>query len=151
MTTIVRHIEIDASPGDVFDVLADLDRLPNWSTITVETHDTPSPPLEPGQTFRQTLRVLGRNIEATWRVESVERPSRLMYDATGPHGAKLRMQQRLRDTGGATQVELEIDYELPGGILGDVLDAAYVERRNEREAEHSLHNLKDFVEAHTQR
>jgi glucose/arabinose dehydrogenase len=44
------------------------------------------------------------------------------------------------------RVELSVDYDLPGGLLGDLLDRLYVERRNEREAEHSLQNLKDLVE-----
>ncbi len=49
-------------------------------------------------------------------------------------------------TDGGSRVELVVDYELPGSFLGELLDRLYVERRNEREAQHSLENLKDLVE-----
>jgi hypothetical protein len=49
----------------VFEALTDLDLLPVWSTITVETHGTPRKPIEEGDTFAQTPRVLGRNLEST--------------------------------------------------------------------------------------
>lgn len=56
------------------------------------------------------------------------------------------MKQTVAPTNGGSRVELELDYELPGAFLGDLVDRAYLERRNEREAEHSLHNLKDLLE-----
>lgn len=57
------------------------------------------------------------------------------------------MAQQVRGEGGRSRVELDLDYELPGGFAGEFVDRAYAERRNEREAEHSLHNLKDLLEA----
>ncbi len=57
------------------------------------------------------------------------------------------MRQRVSPRGSGSRVDLEVDYELPAGALGAVLDRMYVERRNEREAEHTLQNLKDVVEA----
>ncbi len=147
MTQIERQIDIDRSPQEVFDVLADLDRLPDWATTVVENHDTPDKPLEVGQTFGQTIRLAGRNIRTEWEVIDVERPRHLAYRATGPAGATLEMHQRVEPDGEASRVELELDYELPGGALGDAVDRIYVERRNEREAEHSLHNLKDLLES----
>jgi uncharacterized membrane protein len=56
------------------------------------------------------------------------------------------MRQIVRPTGGGSRVELDLEYELPGGFLGEAADRVYVERRNEHEAEHSLHNLKDLLE-----
>ncbi len=146
MAHIERSIDIEASPDDVFKVLTDLDRLPDWSTITVSTHDTPSGGLKVGDTFRQTLRVLGRNIDCDWRVTEADAPNRVAYEATAPGGGHLRMAQQVRWDGNRSRVELDLDYELPGGFAGELVDRAYVERRNERETEHSLHNLKDLLE-----
>jgi len=146
MAHIERSIDIEASPDDVFKVLTDLDRLPDWSTITVSTHDAPSGDLKAGDTFRQTLRVLGRTIDCDWRVTEADPPNRIAYEATAAGGAHLRMAQQVRGDGDRSRVELDLDYELPGGFVGELVDRAYVERRNEREAEHSLHNLKDMIE-----
>ncbi len=56
------------------------------------------------------------------------------------------MRQVVVPTDGGSRVELVVDYELPGSFLGEILDRLYVERRNEREAQHSLENLKDLLE-----
>lgn len=58
----------------------------------------------------------------------------------------MTMRQRVVPVGAGSRVELELDYVLPGGFLGEALDRAFVERRNEREAENSLQNLKDLCE-----
>ena len=42
---------------------------------------------------------------------------------------------------------MEFDYELPEGFIGGLFDRAYADRRNQREMDHSLRNLKELVEA----
>lgn len=151
MTRIERHIDIDASAEEVFDVLTDLDLLPTWSTTTVETHGTPPKPLETGETFTQTLRVLGRTVDVRWTVSELQRPQKVAYTAESDDNGTLRMVQNVAERAGGSRVQLEIDYELPGGLLGDVLDSVYAERRNEREIQHSLENLKELVERRARR
>jgi uncharacterized protein YndB with AHSA1/START domain len=147
MAKIDKSLEVNASREQVFDALIDLDLLPVWSTITVETHGTPRKPIEEGDTFTQTLRVLGRNLESTWEVTQLERPRRVTYSSEAPGGGLLRMVQTVEEADGGSRVDVELDYELPGGLVGELFDSAYAERRNERELEHSLHNLKELVEA----
>jgi hypothetical protein len=48
-------------------------------------------------------------------------------------------------TGDGSTVSFEVDYLLPGGVIGD-LAFSLSERRDEREVEHFLHNLKEFAE-----
>jgi uncharacterized membrane protein len=145
MTEIRKSIDIHASPEDVFSLLADLDRLPDWSTITVVTHDDPDQPLAKGSAFRQTLRIMGRQLETDWTITELDRPRHVAYEATGPAGATLRMAQTVEASRNGSQVSFEVDYELPGGAVGG-LAAPLIERRNEREVEHSLHNLKEMAE-----
>jgi hypothetical protein len=158
VTAISRSIEINASGNTVFDVLTNLDCLPLWSTITAETHGTPHQPIEEGDIFEQTLRVLGRSLHTRWRVGQLERPHAVAYNAEAPGGGVLRMVQQVHDSDGVSQVEVQLEYELPTGFLGDWaqkaadwVDDAFVGRRSERELEHSLHNLKELVEARSAR
>ncbi len=146
MTRIERTIEINRKPEDVFDLLTDLHRLPHWATTVVETHDIADGPLRNGMSFRQTVRVAGRSIECDWKVAELDRPRHVAYEATALGGGQLTMRQTVSAAASGSVVELELDYELPGGFLGQAVDRAFVERRNEREAEHSLHNLKDMLE-----
>jgi uncharacterized protein YndB with AHSA1/START domain len=146
MIAIRKSADVNTSPEQVFTLLTDLDRLPEWSTVTVATHDAPSGELRQGDTFRQTLRVVGKQIDAQWTVTELDRPRHVAYEATGPAGAWLRMAQTVESSSEGSRVSVEIDYELPGGAIGGVA-SSLMERRNEREVEHSLHNLADLAES----
>ena len=146
MGHIERSVEISRPPEVVFDTLADLDRLTDWATIVVETRDISHTPVQDGATFRQTIRIAGRTLETEWRVVELERPRHVAYEATSADGGRMTMRQTVAPAGGGSRVELQIDYDLPGGVLGDLADLVYVERRNTRDAEHSLQNLKDLLE-----
>jgi uncharacterized protein YndB with AHSA1/START domain len=93
MARIERHIEIGRPPAEVFALLTDLDRLPEWATIVVGTRDVSEFPLREGRTFRQTLRVLGRDVESDWRVTELQVPRRVAYEAAAPGGGTLTMRQ----------------------------------------------------------
>jgi uncharacterized protein YndB with AHSA1/START domain len=150
MGKIKKSIDINASGDEVFELMTDLDRLPQWSTITVETHGTPRQPVEEGDAFTQTLRVLGQPLEAQWRVTELARPHKISYETTAPGGGRMEMKQSISDSAGVSKVEFEIDYDLPQDLTA-LLETDVAERRNERELEHSLHNLKDLAEARSGR
>jgi uncharacterized protein YndB with AHSA1/START domain len=100
MGKIKKSIDINAAGDVVFDLLTDLDRLPQWSTITVETHGTPRQPIEEGDTFVQTLRILGQAVETQWRVVELKRPRKLAYETTAPGGGRMQMKQSVPDSAG---------------------------------------------------
>ena len=112
----------------------------------METHDPSPGRLKKGDTFAQTLRVLGRTFQSDWRVIELENPRRIAYEATGPAGAQLRMRQAVQAREAGSTATFDVEYELPGGFLGDLAELV-AGRRNERELEHSMHNLKDLAEA----
>jgi uncharacterized membrane protein len=145
MTQIRKTVEVDAPQEEVFTLLIDLDRLPDWSTITVATHEAPAQPISKGDTVRQSLRVVGRQLDTDWSVTELGRPRHVGYEAKGPAEARLRMAQSVEPAGDGCRVSFEVDYELPGGAVGG-LASSLLERRNEREVEHSLQNLKEVAE-----
>ena len=146
MSRFERSIEIERPPAEVFDTLTDLNGLAHWATTVVETRNAPDRPLVAGDTFEQTVRVAGASMETDWKVVDVQRPHYVQYECKATPGGWLRMTQRVLESNGGSRVELEIEYELPGGFLGEALNKLYVERRNEREAESTLQNLKDLLE-----
>jgi hypothetical protein len=145
---LARDIEIQARPEDVFEELVNWLELSRWSTITVQ-HTGPDRASRVGEEFDQRIRVAGVPLQTQWRVVELDPPRLVTYDVTAAGGGRMTMRQRVVPVGTATRVELELDYVLPGGFLGEALDRAFVERRNEREAEHSLQNLKDLCEGRT--
>jgi uncharacterized membrane protein len=146
MAHIRRQIELAAPPEDVFALLIDLDRLPQWATIVVDSREVSDRPLTVGCTFRQTVRIMGKELDTEWRVTQLE-PTRLIgYEASSAFGGRLVMTQTITPRDEGSTVQLEADYDLPGGFLGELLDRAVVEAQNEREAERSLQNLKELVD-----
>lgn len=147
MTRIERTVELPRPPEEVFRVLTDLERLHEWATIVVDTREVSDTPLRAGSTFCQTVRVLGQEIESNWRVTELDAPHVISYEAQSPLGGSLAMTQRVEPAGDGSRVQLELDYELPGGVIGAVVDRVYLERQNEEEAERSLENLRALLRA----
>lgn len=145
MPKIMRSIGIEAPPARTFEQLANWSELTTWSTIT-SAHTGADRCSGVGDEFEQKLRVAGIELESQWRVTEYEPPSLIAYEVTGPGASWMRMRQRVMSAPEGSRVEIDVDYDLPGGVLGDLVDKLYVERRNEREMEYSLHNLKELVE-----
>ncbi len=148
MAKFTREIDIQARPEDVFEELVNWLELARWSTVTVE-HRGPDRASRIGEEFEQKIRVAGVPLQTRWRVVELDPPRQIAYDITATGGGRMAMRQRVVPVDDASRMELELDYDLPGGFLGEALDRAFVERRNEREAEQSLQNLKDLCEGRT--
>ncbi len=145
MAKIKRGIEIHASPEVAFEALVNWSALTEWSTVT-HSHDGPDRCSGVGEEFDQQLRIAGLPLQTHWRVVAFDRPRWLAYEVTAMGGGRMALRQEVVPSGDGSHVEFDIDYDLPGGFLGEALDRVYVERRNEREVEHSLQNLKDLLE-----
>ena len=146
MGHISRSVAIRRAPADVFALLIDVHRLPEWATTVVETRDLSHPSLQVGCTFRQAFRLLGREFDSKWRVTTFEPPHRIAYSATSTKGGSLEMTQTVRPDGDGSEVRFDIDYDLPGGLVGQMIDRAGAEQQAGREAERSLRNLRGLLE-----
>lgn len=146
MTRVERSIEIDAPPERVFELLTDLDRLEEWATIAGDSETLPDKPLRQGATWKHKVKVAGVELEGDWSVVAIDPPRLVQYEATRGGGGWLKMRQSVAPAGAGSRVELEVEYELPWGVLGEAVDKLIVERGNEREADESLQNLKDILE-----
>ncbi len=145
MAHIRRQIELAVPPEAVFALLIDFDRLPDWATIVVDSRDVSDRPITVGCTFRQTLKIAGQELDTEWRVTQLEPPGLIGYEASSAFGGRLVMTQTITPRDEGSTLQLQVDYDLPGGFLGELLDRAVVEAENEREAERSLQNLKELV------
>lgn len=149
MTVIERSVRIEEKPETVFRILTDLKLIPRWAVVAQDTYVRPEQLLtEAQQEFHWTIRVAGMDLETDWVVTEFDPPRAVSYSVKSGHEGRLEMKQRVLDAGdGASRVELEVDYDLPYGFLGEALDKVVVEHRNQAVVERSLQNLKDLVEA----
>lgn len=145
-TTITKTAQIARPGAEVMAVLRDITLLPHLSGLTTGVEGDPGRPLQVGDTFTQDLRIVGLPLHTTWTVAE-QTPTRLVCRGESTGGGQATLTESLLEAGPVTTVSLEVDYDLPGGFLGEAVDKLFVERRNEREAEHILANLKDLVES----
>ena len=146
MGHINRSTSVSCPPERVFAVLADVERLPEFSAMTVDIRNGPGRPVRAGDRFDQVVKVLGKELESEWRVTEVDEPALLRFEGTATGGARAALTERLTPEGSGTRVELDVDYDLPLGILGDAVDAVFLHSKNEEQADEILSKLKALCE-----
>ena len=135
---------IDASPEEVFEVLADPDSYGEWVVGSKEIRDAePEWPAQ-GSRFHHTVGLGPLTIRDHTSVEELERPRRLVLRAkTRPIGAA-RVELQLEPEGTGTRVTMLEDSE--GGFAGGLLAPAMGLLARGRNVE-SLRRLKDLAES----
>jgi len=80
-------------------------------------------------------------------VTRVEKPNLIETKGRLAGGGRATGTTRFAPSGSGTDITTELDYELPGGVLGGIVDKAFMERQIERELKHSAETYKDLLEA----
>lgn len=148
MAMIKRNVDIAAPPERVWDLLEDVRRLPEYSASTDEVRDAPERLTAVGQEYVQVGRMLGVKLTSRWKVVALE-PGRLLgNEGSLEHGVRYCLTQWLEPLpGGGTRLWVEIDYTVPGGVLGRFAAKAGAEKRADREAQAVLDGIRATAEA----
>jgi uncharacterized protein YndB with AHSA1/START domain len=148
MPTIHKSTVVNAPIETVFDALDDPEALPQYIPPMTQVREVHRSNQRLGDSFQATYVVLGMHFDESFTYAEYVRPTKLVTRFVGPMtgtmGATLTLQKEA-----TTHVDLAIDYQMPGGLVGKVADALLVERMNEKNAEHMLENLKMIVESRT--
>jgi uncharacterized protein YndB with AHSA1/START domain len=146
VTSIIRTVVIARPPADVFAVLSDVERLAEFSHMTVAVRRGPGRPIAVGDHFEQVVRVLHVDLETEWEVTEVVADQLIRVEGTSMAKGSASMTQRIAPEGDGSLVTFDIEYDPPFGILGDIADKVVFERRNEDDAEQILAALKTLCE-----
>ena len=147
MTSIRRHISIACPPSEVFGVLADVERLSEFSHMTVRISNGPGRQLAVGDHFDQIVKVLHVELDTEWEVTELVVDDIIRVEGRSKANGSASMTQRVATQGDGTLVTFEIEYDPPFGILGDIADKAVFEKRHEDDAEQILAGLKTLCES----
>ena len=101
---------------------------------------------QPGAGYTQVMRFAGRRLEGRLEVTKAEYLRGREIETTPPLMKHARGRDRLEPRDGGTEVTVELDYEVRGGILGKLIDAVLLRRMMERTFERNGANLKRLVE-----
>jgi carbon monoxide dehydrogenase subunit G len=136
-------IEIARSPAEVFSVLADVRRLPEWQSGCVAVTLESDGPLAVGSRFRQRITFAGKKGDQRVQVDELE-PDRVLtlHILSGP--LPVRARHVLEQTDGGTKLTVVMEGEL--GALGK-LAGPLVRRAAEHQFEGWFRRLKALVES----
>lgn len=146
MTTIRRDISIACEPAKVFSVLADVERLAQFSHMTVGVTNGPGRPLAVGDRFEQVVKVLHLELDTEWEVTELVTDSRIRVEGRSKANGSATVTQEIVPQGDGSLVTFEIEYDPPFGLLGDIADKVVFEQRHEHDAEQILVGLKTLCE-----
>jgi hypothetical protein len=146
MATIERTIDIERPIADVWAVLEDVRRLPEFSPSTVQV-DAPARLETEGQRFRQVVVLAGRRFESEWRVAGIVPGRCLAIEGSVLPGTRYRIVEELTPTGpGSCRLALRMHYRLPFGPFGRLASKLGVASKAAGEAQGLLAGLKQVVE-----
>jgi ribosome-associated toxin RatA of RatAB toxin-antitoxin module len=147
MSHLSTSLRIEASPSDVFDLIADPARSPEWQTLLVEMTDIAGRPGGVGSSFGGFYRVAGRKLAGRFVVTAAERPTVFQVNGTTT-GGWARWTTMLTPTETGCEIQVNLEYELPGEIIGSLF-GMLTGNRIEREFKRTYENLKQVVEVGT--
>jgi carbon monoxide dehydrogenase subunit G len=120
MSVVRQWTVVDATPEEVWGVVADPRNLPRWNRYIKSVNDVPENGLRQGSTYWTEMGVMGVSFRVKARVEEIDPPRFARVHLSGPLDAVIRTWVRPVGTR-RSRLEHEVDYRLRGGPIGAVI------------------------------
>lgn len=148
MPTIHNTLELDASPADAFDLMADYERYPEWVEVVEEARLVEGERIEAGAEYEEVSALGPTRSTSRWRVVEFDPPTRQVHRGDMPFGPlELTIETRPDGTGGTV---LEHTVELTAfprfRPLGRLLERLVLVRTFEADMAASLEAFAELLE-----
>jgi ligand-binding SRPBCC domain-containing protein len=144
MASIKKNIEINSSLEHVFDFVSNPDNWTRYVTSLMAVENTSEVPIKIGTTFQWTYRMLGMDFQGTGKVLEYEKDNKFSIRMEGHF--PITETYTFAGDSEKTTLGFQIDYELPGKVLGVLADRAVIEKLNVKEADTVLDKVKIMCE-----
>lgn len=145
MSKVSRSVKINAPVNKVFDYVTNPENWTKYVTSLVNVRNVSSKVIEAGTTFEWVYRMLGVNFSGKGRVIEYEKDKMFALSMEGAF--PVRETYRFEDEAGDTKLTFELNYEMPGQLLGVVANRLVVEKLNIKEAVTVLEKVKAICQA----
>jgi carbon monoxide dehydrogenase subunit G len=146
MSLVTASIEIAASPQAVWDVVMDPAKLERWVTIHRRLLRADSGPPRTGFEMDQQIHLRGVTLEVHWKLAQCSASERAVWEGRGPARSHARTEYLLSATAGGTRFDYRNEFRAPLGPVGAIVSRALVGGIPQREATHSLEQLRACLE-----
>jgi carbon monoxide dehydrogenase subunit G len=123
MSVVEVSAEIDASPEEVWNVIADPRNLPLWDRHIVAVEGIPESGLQEGSEYSSQVRFMGASATARSRVIELRPPTYAKVKVSGIVDATVESWLEGID-GGRTRLRHRVDYRFKGGPIGELVATA---------------------------
>lgn len=117
---VERGIDIARPAGEVFDLVADAERLPEFFMGLTRWRPVGSQLEGPGARFLVRMKVGSIEAGGRIRIARWEPPRLITWESE--QGIPQRGAWRIREVDGRTELRVELEYDLSGGPLGWLVD-----------------------------
>ena len=142
MAKVQRTISINAPVEKVFAYIADPMNTPEWVPSMMEVKDVIGSGV--GQHYRWTYKMAGVRIQGESTVTEHVPNERRVMQSKGGIVSTWDFNLESQDAG--TKLTVDIEYTIPVPVLGKLAEKLVL-KRNEREADLAMANLKENIEA----
>jgi uncharacterized membrane protein len=142
MATITRSIDINAPVEKVFAYLNDPTSGPEWMVSMMEVSNVTGSGV--GQRYNWKYKMIGIPFQGESTVTEQVLNERGVVENKG--GIPSTFRWTFTPLKGGTKLDLEVDYTIPVPVLGKMAEKLVL-KRNEREADLWMQNLKEKLEA----
>jgi len=142
---VEQSIVINLPAEKISAYVTDVDNLVEWSGAVIAVRKTSTGAMHVGETFRSTIRFLGRWRDVIFEVVEFEPGDSLTLKSISGAAPCLFCYRFMPVESGETNVSLEAVIHVASGILG--LAEPVLARAIRRQLDHDLLTLKDLLEA----
>lgn len=148
MPTAAASIHVDATPEEVFDLVSDPMRIPEYVPIVLDVFDVSEGPIGPGTTLKEHSKP-GPFVTVTrWRIAEYEPPRKHVWEG---HQVDMEMTltKKITPQGSGTLYEQWMEYRYLPRLrpLGWLLEKLVVQRKIEQAFQEVVAGIKRLVEA----
>jgi uncharacterized membrane protein len=146
MPRVEKSITINVPVNVVYSMIADMpERMAEWWPPIESQERVSPPPTQVGSVSRYVYNMLGVKIAGEHQVQQLQRDEHLLVKTIS--GLDSTFDFKFEPLGDdETKLTIRVDYQLPGSIIGQILNKALIEGENVRNLEKGLENLKGILE-----
>ncbi len=146
MSTIKLNFEVDKPLSDVWQFGLDSHRIPDWQFDISAVKNSTGFISGVGNAYTLVYRMGGRDFDSPVQVTRFEPPNHIETSGRTPIGGFFRSSTHMQAVGSGTHIEWQMEYKLPFGFIGKMLDFLIFRKAFENTVRKYNENFKAVVE-----
>jgi uncharacterized membrane protein len=146
MGRIQLDFHVNAPVEQVATLFQQVERVPEWQYDILEVKDVSGPLDHVGASYTLVYWRMGRRLAQRMVITKFEPLKMMEQTANTPLGGRMTSATRLESVPNGTDIHWQMDYRLPGGLIGGIADRLLFRAAFERTVKEYMENLDALAE-----